>query len=304
MEKILREFCLNERVPVLWRAPLSDYTSFRIGGPADAFLLPDTEKALLSVLCFLKQENIPYRVIGNGTNLLFSDEGFRGAVVSTRHVRGVGIMGKTARAAAGTPLNVLCRTLAEYSLDGFSSLYGIPGTVGGAVFMNAGAFGAVVSDYLDFVSAYDVTNGKIEMISRKELDFSYRSSVFQTRKDIIILSAEFTLPKGSQENIREKMRQNIAKRMETQPTALPCAGSTFLRPKDGYAAAWIERAGLKGARVGGAAVSLKHAGFIVNLGGATAKDVLSLITMIKDEVNRRFGVLLAPEVEYIGETKE
>ena len=299
MEKKLREFCLKERLPVLWRAPLSDFTSFRIGGLADAFLLPDTEKELLSALCFLKKENIPYRVIGNGTNLLFSDEGFRGAVVSTRHVRGVSIMGKTARAAAGTPLNVLCRTLAEHSLDGFSSLYGIPGTVGGAVFMNAGAFGATVSDFLDFVSVYNVTNGKIETLSKKDISFSYRSSIFQTRTDIIILSAEFSLLKGDQENIREKMRQNIEKRMETQPLALPCAGSTFLRPKEGYAAAWIEKAGLMGARVGGAAVSVKHAGFIVNLGGATAKDVLSLIAMIKGEVNRRFGVVLTPEIEYI-----
>ncbi|MBE6655371.1 MAG: UDP-N-acetylmuramate dehydrogenase [Ruminococcaceae bacterium] len=299
MEKKLREFCLKERLPVLWHAPLSDFTSFRIGGLADAFLLPDTEKALLSILCFLKHEKIPHRIIGNGTNLLFSDDGFRGAIVSTRHVRGVTVVGKTARAAAGTPLNVLCRTLAEHSLDGFSSLYGIPGTVGGAVFMNAGAFNATVSEFLDFVSVYNVATGRTETLSKKEIGFSYRSSIFQARRNIIILSAEFSLPKGEEENIREKMRQNIEKRMEAQPLALPCAGSTFLRPKDGYAAAWIEKAGLKGARIGGAAVSLKHAGFIVNLGDATAKDVLSLIAMIKDEVNRRFGIVLVPEIEYI-----
>lgn len=299
MEKKLREFCLTERLPVLWNTPLSDYTSFRIGGPADAILLPDTEKAFLALLCFLKSEKIPFRVIGNGTNLLFSDDGFRGAVVSTRHVRGISILGKTARAAAGTPLNVLCRTLAEHSLDGFAPLYGIPGTVGGAVFMNAGAFGATVSDHLAFVSAYRISSGKIETFARKDLDFSYRHSAFFEQRDTIILSAEFMLPHGNQENIREKMRQNIAKRMETQPTALPCAGSTFLRPKDGYASALIEQAGLKGARVGGAAVSLKHAGFIVNLGGATAKDVLALISLIRDEVQRKFQISLTPEIEYV-----
>lgn len=299
MEKRLREFCLTERLSVLWRAPLSDYSSFRIGGPADAVLFPDTERGFLSLLRFLTQEDIPFRVIGNGTNLLFSDQGFRGAIVSTRRVRGISISGKTARAAAGTPLNVLCRTLAEHSLDGFSALYGIPGTVGGAVFMNAGAFGCCVSDYLSFVSLYRTQSGKIETVARDRLRFSYRSSVFQTQRDAVILSAEFSLPHGNQENIREKMRQNIAKRVETQPTALPCAGSAFLRPKDGYAADLIERAGLKGARVGGAAVSLKHAGFIVNLGGATAEDVLGLIAFIRETVEERFGILLVPEIEYV-----
>lgn len=300
MEKILREFCLKERVPVLWHAPLSDYTSFRIGGPADAVLLPNTEKELLSLLCFLKGVSIPFRVIGNGTNLLFSDEGFRGAIVSTRHVRGVSVLGQTVRAAVGTPLNVLCRTLAEHSLDGFSSLYGIPGTVGGAVFMNAGAFETTVSDFLDFVSVYRLEDGKIEALSKKDLRFSYRFSAFHEKMNEVILSAEFSFPRGLQEEIREKMRQNIEKRMETQPTALPCAGSAFLRPKDGYAASWIEKAGLKGARVGAAAVSLKHAGFIVNLGGATAKDVLSLIALVKRTVEEKFGITLIPEIEYIG----
>lgn len=299
MEKLLREFCLKERVPVLWNTPLSDYTSFRIGGPADAVLLPGNEKELLSLLCFLKRESIPFRVIGNGTNILFSDDGFRGAVVLTRHVRDISVVGNTVRAAAGTPLNVLCRALAEHSLDGFAPLYGIPGTVGGAVFMNAGAFGATVSDHLDFVSIYCLGDGKITSVAKRDLRFSYRSSLFHEKKDAIILSVEFSFSRGDQEKIRQKMRQTIEKRMETQPTALPCAGSTFLRPKDGYAALWIEKAGLKGARVGGAAVSVKHAGFIVNLGGATAKDVLSLIEMIKEEVKLRFDIALVPEIEYI-----
>ncbi len=301
MEKRLREFCMNARIPALWHAPLSDYTSFRIGGPADAFLLPDTEKAFLSLLRFLTREkDIPFRVIGNGTNLLFSDEGFRGAIISTRHMRTVSVVGNTVIAASGTPLNVLCRVLADRSLDGFAGLYGIPGTVGGAVCMNAGAFGGTVSDHLTFVSVYLPSSASIQTFSKKDLNFSYRYSALQENKSAVVLSAEFSFPYGNQSEIREKMRQNLSKRMENQPTALPCAGSAFLRPKEGYAAAYIEKAGLKGARVGDAAVSLKHAGFIVNLGGATASDVLMLIAQIQNEVSQRFGIALVPEIEYIG----
>ena len=301
MEKRLREFCMRERIPALWHAPLSDYTSFRIGGPCDAFLLPDTEKTFLSLLRFLTEaEDIPFRVIGNGTNLLFSDEGYRGVVISTRHMRTVSVVGNTVIAASGTPLNVLCRVLADRSLDGFTGLYGIPGTVGGAVCMNAGAFGGTVSDFLTFVSVYQLDSGRIHTLSKKELAFSYRTSALRDKKDAVVLSAEFSFPCGNQTEIREKMRQNLSKRMETQPTALPCAGSAFLRPKEGYAASYIEKAGLKGVRVGDAAVSLKHAGFLVNLGGATATDVLTLITQIQDEVKKRFGITLVPEIEYIG----
>lgn len=300
MEKLLREFCLKRRMPALWRAPMSDYTSFRIGGAADAFLLPETEKALVELLAFLRDHGIPFDVIGNGTNLLFSDDGFRGAVVSTRHMRGVTVSGNTVRAAAGTPLNVLCRTLFDHSLDGFTSLYGIPGTVGGAVFMNAGAFGGEIADHLTSVSVYCTREDVFKTLFKKDLDFSYRHSVFRKEKDLVILSAEFSFPTGNQEEMREKMRQNIAKRTETQPTSLPCAGSAFLRPPEGSAAMYIEKAGLKGASVGGAAVSQKHAGFIVNLGGATAEDVLSLMTLIQNKVKDTFGITLIPEIEYIG----
>ena len=299
MEKLLREFCLTERIPVLWRTPMSDYTSFRIGGPADAFLLPETEKSFLGLLEFLKRHQIPFRVIGNGTNLLFSDAGFRGAVVSTRHMRGLTVCGNTVRAAAGTPLNVLCRTLADYSLGGLSSLYGIPGTVGGAVFMNAGALGGTVADCLSYVSVFRIDTDTVDTLAKKDLDFSYRHSVFHANKNSIILSAEFSFFYEEQEKIREKMKQNIERRTETQPTALPCAGSAFLRTENGSAAVLIEKAGLKGARVGGAAVSLKHAGFIVNLGGATSEDVLALITLIQNTVKDRFGILLIPEIEYV-----
>lgn len=299
MEKLLRGFCLEHRISVLWNSPLSDHTSFRIGGPADAFLLPDTEGMLLSLLAFLREHEIPFRVIGNGTNLLFSDEGFRGAVISTRHMRQVTFVGETVRAASGVPIGILCRMLADRSLGGLAPLYGIPGTVGGAVVMNAGAFGSEISDYITYVSVYHAPSGRVETLTREKMHFAYRSSVLKEDKDKTVLSAEFSFPHEDSDKIREKMRQVLMRRMQTQPTALPCAGSTFLKPKEGYAAAWIEKAGLSGLRVGGAAVSLKHAGFVVNLGGATSEDVKALIAEIKETVKRRFDIDLIPEIEYI-----
>ncbi len=295
----LREFCLKKQVAVLWDVPMADYTSFRIGGKVDALLFPDTEAELVSLLAFLLETEIPFRVIGNATNLLVSDHGFRGALVTTRHIRSVSVSGTTARAACGTPLNVFCRTLAEFSLSGVEDLYGIPGTVGGAVFMNAGAFGALISDNLSFVSVLDARNGETAVVSRKECHFSYRDSFFRENKHLIILSADFTCRPSNCGTVREKMKNVLKIRMEKQPTALPSAGSVFLKPKGHYAGQLIEDAGLMGARVGGAAVSVKHAGFIVNLGGATAADVLDLIAYIKKEVFARFGVRLETEIEYI-----
>ena len=298
---LLRDFCYRNDVVALWDTPMSDHTSFRIGGPADALLMPDSEKKLIDSVAFLRREKIPYRLIGNGTNLLVSDAGFRGAIVCTRHIRSVSAVGCTVRASTGTPLNVLCRTLADLSLGGMESVYGIPGTVGGALVMNAGAFGGEISDALQFVSVFHPETGRIETVRASEAGFAYRKSIFKESPFAPILSAEFLLCYRNTEKIREKMKQILKCRMEKQPTALPSAGSTFLRPSVGYAAQWIEEAGLRGYRVGGAAVSIKHTGFIVNLGGATARDVLCLIEKIRDTVEKRFGVLLTPEIEYIEE---
>lgn len=300
MEKRLRQFCLERRIAVLWQAPLSDFTSFRIGGPADALLFPDTERALTELLGFLRSENIPHRVIGNGTNLLFSDHGFRGAVISSRHIRDITVTGSTVRASAGVPLGILCRTLADHALDGLAPLYGIPGTVGGAIVMNAGAFGGTIADHLAYVSVCR-REGGVTTLSREELAFSYRYSRLREQKETVLLSAEFVFPHTDSEKIREKMRQVLLERMQKQPTALPCAGSTFLKPREGYAARYIEDAGLSGYRIGGAAVSLKHAGFIVNLGGATAADVLALVAHVQNEVEKHFGITLVPEIEYVEE---
>ncbi len=295
----LREFCLERRIAVLWDVPMADYTSFRIGGKVDALLFPDTEVQLVSLLSFLLESGLCFRVIGNATNLLISDDGFRGVLITTRHMRAVSVSGTTARAACGTPINVFCRTLAEFSLGGLEALYGIPGTLGGAVFMNAGAFGHTVSDSLAYVSVLNIQNGQTTVISRKDCDFSYRHSYFSERRHLIILSADFLLKPSACGAVRERMKAVLARRMEKQPTALPSAGSAFLRPEGHYAGKLIEEAGLVGTRVGGAAVSVKHAGFIVNLGGATAKDVLDLIAFIRETVFEKFGVTLTPEIEYI-----
>lgn len=295
----LREFCLKKHIAVLWNVPMSDYTSFRIGGKADALLFPDTESELVLLLSFLLQSDISFRVIGNASNLLVSDKGFRGALITTRHIRSVSVSGTTVRAACGTPINVFCRALAEFSLSGIEDLYGIPGTVGGAVFMNAGAFEHSVADTLSFVSVYNLKTDKTEVFSREGCDFSYRNSIFRQNPHLIILSADFSCIPAPCGHTREKMKHILKLRMEKQPTALPSAGSAFLKPQGNYAGRLIEEAGLVGARVGGAAVSVKHAGFIVNLGGATAADVIDLIEYIKAEVFKQSGILLKPEIEYL-----
>lgn len=295
----LRDFCLKRHIAVLWDVPMSDYTSFRIGGRADALLFPDTETELVSLLLFLRAETIPFRVIGNATNLLVSDDGYRGALIMTKHIRSVSVSGRTARASCGTPINVLCRTLADFSLGGIEELYGIPGTLGGAVFMNAGAFGRTIADRLSFVSALHIPDGKTMVFSKEECFFSYRSSFFAKNRDYVIMSADFSLTPGRCGAIRDTMKTVLEERMQKQPTALPNAGSVFLKPDGHYAARLIEDAGLVGARIGGAAVSVKHAGFIVNLGGATAKDVLDLINHIKETVQNIFGIELETEIEYI-----
>ena len=295
----LRKFCLDLQIPTVWNAPMSDYTTFRIGGYADALVFPDSEEELLRLLIFLKAEELPFRVLGNASNLLVSDGGFRGVLVTSRHIRSVSRVGSTVRAACGTPINVLCRTMADASLDGLADLYGIPATVGGAVFMNAGAFGTSIGKTVDFVTAFNVENGKTETISKKDCEFAYRKSVFSRRRELIVLSATFKAVKGETEKIREKMKDALRVRSEKHPVALPSAGSVFKKHEGQGAGALIESAGLKGLRVGGAAVSDKHAGFIVNLGGATAKDVLSLIAIIKERVYEKHGVLLNTEIEYV-----
>lgn len=297
--RALREFCVSSHIVGLWDAPLSLYSSFRIGGRADALLFPANEEELSRLLVFLSNEKICFRVIGNATNLLFSDEGYRGALVTTRHMRSLSQDGNGVRSAAGVSLNDLIRFSSERGLCGMEALYGIPGTVGGALYMNAGAFGAEISSFLSFVNVWDKSVLQMRVLKSESCGFGYRESAFSAKGDWVILSATFHLERGTREKSRALMHEFLKKRQERQPLAFPSAGSVFRRPEGHYVGALVERAGLLGKRIGNAAVSEKHGGFIVNLGGATAKDVLALVALIKKEIYERFGVALSLEIEYI-----
>ncbi|MBO5652732.1 MAG: UDP-N-acetylmuramate dehydrogenase, partial [Clostridia bacterium] len=237
--KRLREFCFAHHITALWQVPLSDYTSFRIGGTAEAMLFPPSEGSFVMLLRFLLGEKIPFCVMGNGSNLLVTDEGVAAAVVSTRHIRSVSVNGTSVTVGCGTPLSVLCRRLAESSLGGGEALYGIPGTMGGAVYMNAGAYGVETADLVRFVSVVDTKSGECKTLSCAECGFSYRHSVFMEKRQDVILSVELLLSPRREELVREDMKRYLSLRMEKQPTALPSAGSAFRRPEGEYAARLI-----------------------------------------------------------------
>ena len=297
--KKLREYCLHKHLEALWNVPLAPYSSFRIGGPADVVLFPQTEEELAQLLAFLETEQIRYRVFGRATNLLFSDAGFRGALVTTRHMTSLSVCGETLRASSGLALNALCRAAEESGLGGAEALYGIPGTIGGAVCMNAGAYGTEIKDVLAFATVYDTERQRVLVLPKEKCGFSYRDSALRRNRRLILLSADLTLSAMPKAQITEKMRKICRKRSEKQPLQYPSAGSAFRRPQGDYAGRLIAEAGLCGTRIGGAAVSRKHAGFIINIGGATASDVLSLLSVVQTKVEEKTGVALSPEIEYV-----
>ena len=288
--------------------PLSAHCTFRIGGPADVFILPENEAQLCAAIKLAKEANVKYYLLGNGSNILFEDAGYRGAVINVSAMKSaIGILenicfpGKDPAltydavvVGADKMLSSLCMTALENSLTGLEFAYGIPGTVGGAVYMNAGAYGGEICQICESVEVMDF-DGKLFRLSNTEMAFSYRHSVLENRPGIVV-SADFALQKGNSEEIWGKMKELIARRTASQPLDIPSAGSAFKRPKGGYAAALIEEAGLKGYQVGGAAISAKHAGFAVNLGGATAADVKALLSQVSDQVYRKSGIRLEPEV--------
>lgn len=295
----LREFCLIWHIEAAWNVDLAMYSSFRIGGKADAVLLPSTEEQLVTLLSFLKQQHIRYRVLGNASNVLFSDSGFRGAIIFTRHITPLCRTGNTLRASAGVPLPVLCRAAMSYGLSGAEALYGIPGTVGGAIYRNAGAFDTEMCDIVSFISVLDTRQERISVLSADMCRFGYRTSILAENRQMILLCAELVFAPGNAAEIEENMQKVSRQRREKQPLDHPSAGSAFLRPKQGYAGALIAKAGLSGFQVGGAAVSHKHAGFIINTGGASAADVLALMAVIQQKVKETSGISLVPEIEYI-----
>lgn len=280
--------------------PMSEHCSFKIGGPARLMLLPSSAEEAASALAILRSSGAQVLIVGSCTNLLIPDEGYPGAVVRmSKPASSMELLDAVRiRAQAGATLNALAVFAAQHELTGLEFAHGIPGSVGGGVAMNAGAYGGEMRDVLESAEYVD-KDGAIRTLSGDALGLSYRHSAFSDT-DKLITSAVFRLTPGDGEAVRARMNELIEKRRASQPLDMPSAGSTFKRPKTGYAAALIDEAGLKGLRVGGAMVSAKHAGFVVNAGGATYTDVIELMREVRRRVCEFSGVLLEPEVKIIG----
>lgn len=278
---------------------LSQYVNFRVGGPADILLKPTSKDQLLESVKVCIENNIPFYVIGNGSNLLVLDGGFRGVVILLRDINNITIDGDRVIAECGAMLKAVSDKTISSSLTGFEFACGIPGTIGGAVFMNAGAYDGCMCD---IIQSAEIINekGEILILTKEELDLGYRSSIVM-KKGYVVLSATFKLTKGETKSISDLVKDLTLKRESKQPLEYPSAGSTFKRPEGYFAGKLIQDAGLKGFSIGGAAVSEKHSGFVINKGGATAKDILGLIKHIQYEVKKQFGVDLHTEVRIIGE---
>ena len=274
------------------------HTSFKIGGPAEVFLEIDNIEELIKVTNYCKKEGADFFVIGNGSNLLVADEGVDGVIIHlTGKLAEAGVEEDKLRAGAGLSLAALAAFTVEKELSGLEFAAGIPGSVGGAIYMNAGAYGGEMRDVVTGV--YMIIDGELKYYSAEKMDFSYRHSIVQGLKNAIVVTVEFKLKPGKREDIEEKIKELNAKRREKQPLEYPSAGSTFERPETGYASQLIEEAGLKGTRVGGAEVSKKHSGFIINADNATAKDVKKLISYVQKVVEEKSGVKLYPEVKML-----
>ena len=278
---------------------LSEYVNFKVGGPADILLIPNSKEQVIKSIKICKENNIPFYLIGNGSNILVRDGGFRGVVLSLKNVKNIYVDGEKIEAECGVMLKEVSDKAIENSLTGFEFACGIPGTIGGAVFMNAGAYDGEISKVIESAEVID-ENCNIIRLSREELDFGYRSSLVM-KKGYTVLSAVFKLEKGQVKTIKELIEDLTNKRESKQPLEYPSAGSTFKRPTGYFAGKLIQDAGLKGYSIGGAAVSEKHSGFVINKGNATAKDITDLIKHIQDEVKKQFGVDLHHEVRIIGE---
>ena len=276
--------------------PMHLHTSFKIGGNADIFVLPDSSDKCAAAIALCKQHNVPYTIIGKGSNLLVSDEGYRGAIICiTSSMSEIRLIGEDKIFCnAGASLAGVCKFALENGLTGIEFAYGIPGNIGGAISMNAGAYGGEMKDIV-YECEYADDLGKIHKITDNQLDFSYRHSFF-TGKPYCIVSAVLQLKKGEKTKIKSTMDELLSRRKEKQPLEFPSAGSTFKRPAGHFAGRLIEDANCKGLSVGGAQVSEKHAGFVINRGGATCADVRGLIAEVQRRVYERSGVMLEPEV--------
>lgn len=280
--------------------PMKNHISFKVGGPADFLLKPKTEDEIKRLIEFLKNENIPYIVIGNGSNLLVKDGGIRGVVIKIAdNFNKFEIEDTKVVAQSGALLSFMGKAILNKSLTGFEFAAGIPGTLGGAIAMNAGAYGGEMKDIVKSVRLMD-SKGNIIELSNKEMEFEYRRSLI-SKSGYIVLSAIMELKEGNFDEIKGYMKELTKSRVTKQPLNLPSAGSTFKRPEGHFAAKLIEDSGLKGLTLGGARVSEKHSGFVVNIGDAKAKDIIELINVVKSTVYSKFGVMLEEEVKILGD---
>lgn len=293
---------VEEQIPelkVLVDEPMKKHTTFRIGGPADFYVEPD-EKQLIKLLWIAKEYNMPVTVVGNGSNLLIGDGGIRGLTVGIgKGLSKIEVSDNTITAGAGAILASAASKAADASLGGMEFAAGIPGSIGGAVVMNAGAYGGEIKDIIISATVLNA-DGQVKEIPKEELDLSYRHSCIP-EKGYIVLGARLALTPKPQDEIRAEMAQLREKRVEKQPLEYPSAGSTFKRPEGYFAGKLVMDAGLQGYSVGDAQVSEKHCGFVINKGNATAADVLTLIKDVQERVQEQFGVQLEPEVKMIGE---
>ncbi len=281
--------------------PLCKHTTFSIGGPADLYVEPSTPENLKQVISASRSNGLRTVVIGRGSNLLFADAGFRGVVISTVRMNEIRSDRDNCRlsAGAGAALSSVAGEAARNSLTGLEFAGGIPGSCGGAVYMNAGAYESEISHVLYASTYYDCISESFHTLSNQEHSFSYRDSIYRSNPQWIIVSVEFSLTVGDQTEIRGKMEDLLRKRREKQPLEYPSAGSAFKRYPGRFTAQLIDEAGLKGFSIGGAQVSEKHAGFIINRGGATASDVLELVEKIRSTVFAREGICIEPEIVFV-----
>ncbi len=296
--KAFEEFCKLEKIEYKSFEPMCNHTSFKIGGPADIFVnIGETDK-LKKAIIKLKELDLPNFIIGKGSNLLVSDKGIDGVVISLARFDSIEVSGDVISAGAGASLAAVCVAAANNSLTGLEFAYGIPASVGGALFMNAGAYGGEMADAV--ISAeYVSEGGEVGEISLSEMQLGYRTSIFKNSKKIIT-KVNFKLKKGDSEEIRAAMDDFLSRRKSKQPLEFPSAGSTFKRPVGYFAGALIEKNNLKGFSIGGAEVSSKHAGFVINSGNATCEDVKKLMQHIRETVLKSDNVELHPEVIFVG----
>lgn len=288
----------ENKIEIKYSEPMSRHTSFRIGGIADLYVIPHDIKGLSELCSFVKKTKTKYYILGNGTNVLFDDEEFRGAVISMSELDSVEVSGECIKCGAGTTLNLVCKTARDHSLTGLEFAYGIPGSVGGAVYMNAGAYDGEISMILRESTYLDPNDLTVHTINNSEHNFAYRESIYKTN-DSIILSAVFELKNGNENEITEKMNDFMNRRISKQPLEYPSAGSVFKRYPGRFTGQMIDECGLKGYRIGGAQISEKHAGFIINTGGATCEDVLNLVDYTKKCVYEKFGCMIECEIIHV-----